>query len=128
MEYPTYEEEDSGPKEFQVAGTTLQHAKIIYASIHKIIDGIAHARGAVPELDATIRKLIAVSLDGEKGDATALQAKILKNVAQNGELNYEGARRVNEFDWGLVVIAALLGGTVGGLSGAGIARWRELHP
>lgn len=126
--YPTYFKTDSGPEEFQVARKTLDHAQTIYDSIHKVVDGIAYARDAVPELDATIRQLIAVRLDGEKGDANALQKKIMEIVTTNHDMNYEGARKVNEFDWGLVILASMIGGAAGAAAGAGVARYRELHP
>lgn len=126
--YITYSSSDSGPKELQIAGTMRGHASRIYYDIHKIVDGISFSRDAVPLLDRKIRQLIAVALDGEAGDAKALQKEIMKIARENYDRNYEGGLDVNPFKWEQVLLAALGGLVAGGLGGAGVAHWREMRP
>ncbi len=120
--YDTYSSYDSGPKEFQVAETTLKHGTSLYNLISEVTGGINYVRTQAPILDDRIRDLVAVTFDGKKGNPKRLTNEILSISKNMYKYNFKNGFDVNRFRGEMVLLWGLIGGLSGALVGYGIDK------
>ena len=115
-EYITYSHDDSGPAEFQVAETTLEHGTDLNSRIYEIVKGIEYVQRTAPHLDRLIREFVAVNKNFKDGDSDKLAEEIMDTAKSMYSMNFK-----NGFDvQGFRGYMPFLFGILGGVSGAGI--------
>ncbi len=120
--YNTGSHFDDGPKEFQIAETTLKHGTTLYQLISEITGGISYAGTQAPILDDRIRDLVAVTFDGKKGNPKKLTNEIMSISKNMYNYNFKNGFDVNRFRGEMILLWGLIGGLSGALVGYGIDK------
>jgi predicted transcriptional regulator len=118
--YKTYSHSDSGPLEFQVAETALEHGRTLEKNIAQIKQGIDFVREKAPVLQKKIEDYIAVVLDKKQGNPNKLKKELLSLAKDVYSKNFKKGFDVEQSKWYMVVIWSILGAAAGAGLGFGI--------
>jgi predicted transcriptional regulator len=117
--YQTYSHSDSGPLEFQVAETALEHGQTLEKNIAQIKQGIDFVREKAPVLHQKIEDYIAVVLDKKQGNPNKLKKELLSLAKDAYSKNFKKGFDVEQSKWYMVVIWSILGAAAGAGLGFG---------
>lgn len=121
--YNTGSRSDSGPREYQTAQTALSHGTQLSGNIQEVLGGVDYAKANAPVLQAKIRQLIDIELNGAgKGDTSKLTREIMDISRAMYTQNFKGGVDVKEYRTLVVLAWILLGAVLGGLLGAAADR------
>jgi len=120
QEHRKYTTSWPGPEEYQLCGNISENVNHVQKFINETFEGINLTQSEIPLLEKDINEMIAVEMNGKKGNSGKLynsimdrSRKIYRENFKNG-LDVEGGRNY-------AVLISILGGiVVGGLVGAGV--------
>ena len=118
--YTTYSHYDSGPAEFQVAESTINHGNKLKNYIEEIISGVNQVKNKVPALESKVKELIGVELDNKPGNSRKLAKEIMNLSQEMYKANFKEGFDVDGYRGWMVGLSSLLGLLSGGLIGFGI--------
>jgi len=116
--YNTGSRSDSGPREYQVVETAIEHVNGLSNPILEILNTINKTTQIAPELESKIKAFVAVANHERPGNASRLRREIMGLTKELYNSNFKGGVDIGTIRAGVVVL-----GILGGVAGLGLLGW-----